>query len=115
MKTIIRKNIRDGWEALTDHELGQTPAGMRLLRIHTSKVYGGDLTTSATVFHRRENSMVHAFGTAASGDYRKQLERSKVRCTDKAVTAQHERWSEILPKLIEEATAFYLNKERVAA
>jgi len=102
MKTIIQKNLRDGWSAKTEISLGRVPAVSktdaiegtmerdRILRIDTSKRWNEGLVTRASVHHSNHpHSMVHAFGVG--GDYSHRMEVNKVRVTEKVLEAQHAR------------------------
>lgn len=90
MKTTIRRNFHGELEAWTDIDLPEA-GPRRFLRISTSKRYDKRLTTTATVNQWTEDGMgyVHAFGFGIRGDFSEKLESNAVRCTQKALEAQH--------------------------
>lgn len=83
--TTIRKDRQGQWTASDTIELPEN----YVLVITTSKSYRGDLTTGATVHKRSEPGVLtHAMFK----DYHESLERKEVRCTEKQVALQHQRW-----------------------
>jgi hypothetical protein len=122
MKTIIQKDLRYGWSALTEISLGRVPAESkidaiegtterdRILRIYTSKAMGGDLVTRASVHHSNHPyPMVHAFGFGGVGDYSHRMEANMVRVTEKVLEAQHDRCTkaDVIAALKAAITAHY--------
>lgn len=83
--TRIEKNIRDGWQATTDFDLGNN----RRLIVTTSKRYDKTLTTTATVHTVSETDGRKFLTHAIRRDYHKTFLVEKVRVTEKAVEAQH--------------------------
>lgn len=98
--TFIRKDIRGNWAAEDEIKL----EGDRVLKILTRKTSDGTLVTSATVHLRDGMFLSHRMFT----DFSQRLMTAKIRCTEKAVAAQHAEAMTKLPELKEAVDAFYL-------
>ena len=83
--TTIRKDRQGQWTASDTIELPEN----YVLVITTSKGFNGKLNTGATVHKRSEPGVLtHAMFK----DYHERLEQKEVRCTEKQVALQHQRW-----------------------
>lgn len=106
-QTIISKDIRNGWTAKTNVELGEN----RVLEVSTRKGSGGALVTTAYVHTREGNFLTHRFnigGPGGDGDYSERLEVSKpARVTENAVRDQHTRNVLNLDAIVPRALAHY--------
>ena len=80
MSTYIKKGA-NGWQAETCFPLPEN----RELRFRTSKRYDGTLSTTASVSRIDGSFRVHE----VYQDYMATIRVERVRCTEKAVTAQH--------------------------
>jgi hypothetical protein len=97
--TVTRKDYHGAWASKTQIELPDD----HVLEISTSKKSSGVLSTTATV-HKVEGSfMSHRMFQ----DYSKQLVAERVRVTEKAVVAQHNRAMEQLDSILVEVNAQY--------
>lgn len=110
--TTISKGY-DGWNAETKVALGISKfddwkkVDMPLmLTISTRKMSNGNLFSHADVHAEHNGSIIMEL----AGDYRLILERTKDRCTEKAVRAMHARAVARMPEVIAKATAFYAEK-----
>lgn len=107
---------RDGWEARSEAEIGQTPEGQRILKLRTSKIRGGIATCASVCIRKgREGYAVETY--ALFEDFYKP-EVVSVPCkrvTSNAVRDVHSRALHEMDNLIEQAKAFYAEKESQAA
>jgi len=115
-KTKVRKG-RDGWEANSEAEIGQTADGARILKLSTSKTRGG-IAAFASVCIRKDCATGFVSEThALFADFT----RSGIamapgrRATEKAIRDVHATALLEMDALIDEATAFYAAKEQEAA
>ena len=97
--TTITKDIRGSWRAEDKFDL----TVLRVLTITTSKVHNGDLVTRATVSTRDGSFLSHVMFQ----DFSQCMKASKVRCTSKAVAAQHGEAVSKLDELCESVAAHY--------
>ena len=108
---------RDGWEATSEAVIGQTPEGDRILKLRTSKTYGG-VDSFATVCIRKDCN-VSGFVSethALFSDFAKhRVAMANRRATEKAVREVHAQALRQMETLITEATAFYEAKDAEAA
>ena len=104
METQIYKHFSNGWTAESTLELDTTKD--RYLRFVTMKRSSGVSTTVSAVVIKDKIVTMNLFG-----DYRKELERTSSRATEKLITEFHTKNVEQhLLSVIEEAKAFYLAK-----
>ena len=109
---------RDGWEATSEAQIGQTTEGPRILKLRTSKTRGG-VAASASVCIR---SYCEATGFTSEtynifGGYSKSgIAMAKGRRgTEKAIREVHAQALLEMETLIAEATAFYEARDAEAA
>lgn len=108
----------DGWQAVSEAEIGQTAEGPRILKLRTAKTRGG-LATSASVCIRKQaaQSGFMCETTEIFGDFFKSgiaLTECR-RVTEKAVLDVHQRALQDMDFLIRQARAFYEAKTQQAA
>ena len=108
----------DGWQAVSETEIGQTSEGPRILKLRTAKARGG-LAASASVCIRKNAAQAGFMceTTEIFGDFYKSgiaLTECR-RVTEKAVLEVHSRALQDMDSLIEQAKAFYEAKEQQAA
>lgn len=103
MQTLIIKNMRGNWEAKTTIDLKIVEGKKHILELYTSKNSGGVLYTSASV-SKVENGFVSYI---LYQDFYKIINRSKERCTQKAVENLHNEAKEKIEEIKKEAVAFY--------
>ena len=87
MQTRTRKDIRNNWVAETTieaPELGE----QRFIRLHTGKNHNGELATMMSVNQWGEDK--RSYTHKVFSDFCRIVAREKVRCTEKAVTTQHQ-------------------------
>lgn len=101
-KAPLGINKRDDWKKV-DMPL--------ILTIGTGKALNGKLYSHAGVAAEYNGSTIMEI----CGDYRKILETTEERCTEKTVGAMHQRSLARLPDIIAEAKAFYAAKATEAA
>lgn len=110
MTTRIAKDMRNNWAAHDEFDLG----GDRLLTIRTSKVYSGNLVTSATVGVKLKEGLLVSH--SPFNDYHRRLHvGTPTRATSKVVAAQHDQALCLLEEVKSEITEFYIAKDRIAA
>ena len=108
----------DGWQAISEAEIGQTVEGARILKLRTAKTRGG-LAASASVCIRRPAAQAGLMceTTEIFGDFYKSgiaLTQCR-RVTEKAVLEVHARALQDMDSLTRQAKAFYEAKEQRAA
>jgi len=79
--TIVSKDCRNNWRAEDTYDLGNS----QQLNISTHKVFSGELVTTATVGKVDGGFVSHMMYQ----DFNKCVNRTKDRCTQKNVEAQH--------------------------
>lgn len=102
---------RDGWEATTAIELGDS----RVLTIETSKAYKGGVQTIAKVSTRERGFLTHRLCMALGGgpinkgdyDFREEITAPTGRVTEKAVRTQHAAALVGAAAQVERAIAYY--------
>ena len=104
----------DGWQAVSETEIGQTSEGPRILKLRTAKARGG-LAASASVCIRKNAAQAGFMceTTEIFGDFYKSgiaLTECR-RVTEKAVLEVHSRALQGMDSLIVEAQEFYRNRE----
>ena len=102
--TKVFKDIRDGWVAETVIPVKDNQE----LRLWTSKGYSGQITTSATIGYRHDDS---SWSTTFGEDFNKRVFAERERATQKNITAQHDRALALLPELLAEVARHYAKKE----
>ena len=102
----VYKDIRNGWRAQDDYELGDK----KVLQISTSKVSSGSIVTRATVHMHNGAFLSHRMFT----DFSQCLKTSRDRCTEKNVAAQHAEAVGKLEEIKEAITAWYAKEETAA-
>lgn len=114
-ETNTRKGF-DGWEATSEAALGQTAEGTRILRLKTAKIRGG-VATSANVLVRQIRGGFASETYAMFSDFYKREVVSAPcnRVTEKAVLDVHSCALLEMDSLINEAKAFYAERESQAA
>jgi ribosomal protein L3 len=105
--TRIYRDFRKNWRAATSIDLEDA----RVLRIETSKNDSGYVTTLATVHKRERDTLIHAM----FADYSKYLAKEKIRATDKAITAQHDKVLADLPTIMADVTRHYAGEPALLA
>jgi hypothetical protein len=117
MNTIIRKDCRGNWKADTriefdagiggDSDIGGDSGKRQVLEIHTGKNHRGELYTSASV-HKIDG----AFSTFVMfQDFHKVMVATRIRCTEKAVKAQHDDVLSRIASIKQYAKQHYSDKE----
>lgn len=103
----------DGWQAVSEAEIGQTAEGPRILKLRTAKTRGG-LAASASVCIRKDaGTGFMSETTEIFGDFYKSgiaLTECR-RVTEKAVKEVHDHALQTMDSLIVEAQEFYRNRE----
>ena len=116
-KTECAKS-RDGWEARSEAEIGQTDEGPRILKLRTSKTRGG-IAASASVCIRKKCSasgFVSETYNIFGGFSKSGIAMAKGRRgTEKAIREVHAKALMEMETLITEAKAFYDAEEAEAA
>ena len=105
--TTVRKGVRGTWEAEDSIDL----VALRVLKIHTHKVSGGQLVTTATV-HTKDNGFLSHMMYA---DFSHAITVSKDRCTEGNVTAQHAAAMAGINQIHSAITAHYVKKDEAVA
>lgn len=103
----------DGWRAESTASIGETPEGRRVLKLTTHKIRGG-LDAYASVYILNDNaSGFTSMTTEIFGDFLKSSIAPTPcnRVTEKAVLDVHKFALLQMDKLIEEAKAFYAQRE----
>lgn len=110
-ETKTRKGF-DGWRAESIAELGDTPAGKRMLELVTSKKRGG-LGANANVYIYKPDGVrvTEIFGDFYKGNI---AFTPCHRVTEKAVLEVHSLALQEMDNLIEQAKAFYTEREAAA-
>tara|TARA_B100000780_G_scaffold274958_1_gene240782 strand:- start:577 stop:921 length:345 start_codon:yes stop_codon:yes gene_type:complete len=106
-ETKIQKG-QDGWEAISEAVLGQTPQGTRILKLRTSKARGG-LSAFASVVVRSKKNGYLCETCVIFQDFTK-ANIAPIPCkrvTEKAVRAAHDSALTFMDELIVEAQNFY--------
>ena len=103
----------DGWEATSEAILEELSQGTRILKLRTSKSRGG-LAASATVSIRSQSNGFQCETTEIFGDFSKHniAPTPCKRVTEKAVLEVHQRALQEMDELIEQAQAFYREKNQ---
>jgi len=106
--TRIYKDTHNNWKAADTIRL----VANRVLEITTHKVYDGTVVTTASV-HIIEDSgfMTHR----VYNDFSQRLMTTRVRCTEKAVAAQHAEAMTKKHEILEAVTAWYAAKGETAS
>ena len=114
MKT--RKGF-DGWRAESVAVLGETPEGTRKLELTTSKTRGGIAAYATVSIYKTCEGGFSSKTTEIFGDFRKSgIEATPCnRVTEKAIREVHARALTHMDALIEEAKAFYIQKDQEQA
>ncbi len=82
-----------------------TDEGAMMLRVSSSKRYGGNVATTATVIYRKDTC---SFSTAIFQDYSKTIATGKLaRVTEKALAEFHAKSLEAIPATLLEVAAQY--------
>ena len=85
--------------------------GIAVLEVATYKTERGALLSHASVSREVRDGEVTLHTFEVFGDYsRRVIESPGVRCTEKAVSAQHARALELVPALLAEVETFYASK-----
>ncbi len=119
-ETVFKKGYR-GQEARTAFELPDLPLsalqrrrnenGTMILEVGTHKTERGALLSYVSVSCEVRDGEVTLHTFEVFGDYsRRVIESPGVRCTEKAVSAQHARALELVPALLAEVETFYASK-----
>lgn len=105
---VITHKAYDGWEARSEALLGETPEGLRILKLRTSKTCGG-LDTTASVCIRQDKGAYSSETHVIFQDFYKRGIAPTLckRVTEKAVLEVHNRALLGMDALIKEATTFY--------
>ncbi|MBI1183577.1 hypothetical protein GC194_04865 [bacterium] len=109
---VKTKKGLNGWTAASTVELCQTKEGQRVLELETRKVSGG-LAAFARVFYIKNTGGFYTKSTMLFGDYEKGGIAATLvkRVTEKTVSEVHARALRQLENLIDEAKAFYEEKD----
>lgn len=112
---VITQKGYDGWEAKSEALLGETPEGLRILKLRTSKTRGGlDTTASVCIRQDRGNYASETFVIFQDFYKRGIAPTACKRVTEKAVLEVHNRALLEMEALIKEATAFYTEEKSQA-
>ena len=87
MKTRTYKDLRNNWVSETSFDAPELGPN-RFVRVHTGKNYTGELTTMVSVNQWGEDKRSYTHKVFA--DFCRTVAREKARCTEKAVTTQHQ-------------------------
>lgn len=103
-----RKGHR-GWVAESTAELGETPEGMRMLELFTSKCRGGLVATAHVYVLKDQGNGFVTKTTTIFQDYNKQAIAPTPckRVTEKALINAHQSALLEMDDIVEEAKAFY--------
>ncbi|WP_269537023.1 hypothetical protein [Cerasicoccus fimbriatus] len=103
----------DGWTARSEAVLGETPKGTRILKLTTSKARGGVDATASVCIRSKCSTGFTSETFVIFGDFYKRgiAPMSCSRVTEKAVREAHQIALEHMDQLVEEAKAFYSNRE----
>ena len=104
--TFMNKDPRNGWKAVDEIKLEETPEGTKVLVIRTSKNSSGELVTHASVCIAKDSWQTHRMYE----DYSQWQLRSNNRCTEKNVEEQHAKVLQRLDAIKAEVVAFYAAK-----
>lgn len=103
----VHRNMRNDLQAINMIPI----EGAMTLRVHTCKVYGGNLVTTASVVFITDSG----FRTMPMRDYRKTIFNVKIRCTEKAVESQHRAALQQIEAIKKEIDAHYPDKAAAIA
>jgi hypothetical protein len=108
----------DGWQAVSEAEIGQIAEGKRILKLRTAKTRGG-LAASASVCIRKQAGQAGFMceTTEIFGDFYKSgiALTECCRVTEKTVLEVHQRALQDMDLLTRQAKAFYEAKTQQAA
>ena len=114
---ITTQKASDGWEARSEATLGETPEGLRILKLRTSKTPGGlDTTASVCIRQNRGNGFISETTEIFYDFYQRGIAPTECkRVTEKAVLEVHNRALLQMDNLITQAKAFYAERAAQAA
>ena len=114
---INTRKAHDGWEAGSEATLGETPEGLRILKLRTSKSRGGlDTTASVCIRQNRGNGFISETTEIFGDFYKRSLAPTECkRVTEKAVLEVHNRALLQMDNLTTQAKAFYADRAAQAA
>ena len=106
-----------GWVATSEATLGETPEGLRILKLRTSKSRGGlDTTASVCIRQNREPGFLTETTEIFGDFYKRGIAPTECkRVTEKAVLEVHNRALLEMDNLITQAKAFYAERAAQAA
>jgi hypothetical protein len=111
MKTILDKDLRSGWQAISRNEI---KPGLEL-EISTRKDQAGNLTSRASAWHLLgDGTRRHAFGFGSpTGDFSCVINKTRpARVLEKTVVAQHELSLSQFELLKAQALDFYVSQAK---
>lgn len=102
MQAKVYKDIRGNWTAMTYLPFQDG----RVIRVATHKNYNGELVTTASAVKIEGKMETHML----YGDFSARVTTSRLRCTEKNVSAQHMAALERADDMVYSAEQFYKNK-----